>query len=180
MESAGQEKFQGTFSEDLVTNPLQAFQMVKRLSINFRKIERLMKRVNWGPIAKMSSQFSHLMPTEDDLNGAALSVIRLQDTYNLTESELIEGRIGRVESHVKMNSRDCFYFGKQSFNHGYYGHSLQWFEQALRLCRREQNRTTSPEEILPFYHVARQVVSTDFGHFSTISIHRAAKFVSSC
>jgi prolyl 4-hydroxylase len=162
MESAGQEKFQGTFSEDLVTNPLQAFQMIKRLSINFRKIQRLMKRAKWAPIRKLSSDFAHLMPKEDDLNGAALSVIRLQDTYNLTEHELIQGRIGRVHSNVQMNSRDCFYFGKQSFNNGYYGHALQWFEHAFRLSKREKHQTTSTEEILPFYEVARQVVSVTF------------------
>lgn len=158
MQSAGQEKYQGTFSEDLVTNPLQAFQLVKRLSISFRKIERLMKKVKWSPIREMVKQFAHLMPVEEDLNGAALSVIRLQDTYNLTEHDLIQGKIGSINSNVRMNSRDCFYFGKQSFNHGYYGHALQWFEHAIRLSEEENNQSTTIDEIMPFYRIARQVV----------------------
>ena len=159
MESAGQERFQGTFSENLIANPLQAFQMIKRLSIQFRKIERQMRKSQWGRVAEMSRQFYHLMPTEEDLNGAALSVIRLQDTYNLTQQQLSLGQIGPVHSQVKMNGRDCLFFAKQSFNHGYYGHALQWFERALELAHREGNRTASVDEIMPFYQIALNVVS---------------------
>jgi len=48
--------------------------------------------------------------------------------------------------------------GKHSFNNGYYGHSIEWFEEALIRAHREGNLTASVEEIMPFYNMAVEIV----------------------
>lgn len=47
-ETAGRPEFAGTFATDeIIGNPLQAFQLVKRLTIDWRKIEELMEKENY-------------------------------------------------------------------------------------------------------------------------------------
>jgi hypothetical protein len=55
-------------------------------------------------------------------------------------------------------ARDCLYLGKHSFNNGYYGHSIEWFEEAMIRAHREGNTTASVDEIMPFYNMAIEIV----------------------
>ena len=47
-QSAGRPEFQGKYaSEEIVGNPLQAFQILKRLTINWAEIQAKMEHNNW-------------------------------------------------------------------------------------------------------------------------------------
>ena len=56
-------------------------------------------------------------------------------------------------------ARDCLYLGKSAFNNGYFGSSIEWFEEALARAHVEGNSTASVEEITPFYQMAVEYVS---------------------
>ena len=58
-----------------------------------------------------------------------------------------------------LSARDCLYLGKHSFNNGYYGQAVKWFEQALQKSYKEGNRTASADEIIAFYKMALEIVS---------------------
>lgn len=157
--TAGREEFVGTYSEDeIIGNPLQAFQLVKRLTIDWRTISKLFEKDSWNEVKKITADYQSIMPKDDDLHGAALAIVRLQDTYNLTEIELAAGKIQGQSTRIQMNARDCLYLAKHAFNNAYYGHSLDWFEEALRRAYGEGNSTASVSEIQPFYQMAQQVV----------------------
>lgn len=157
--TAGREEFIGTYSEDeIIGNPLQAFQLVKRLTIDWRTISELFKKDGWSEVQQITQEYKSIMPSDDDLHGAALAIVRLQDTYNLTESELAMGKIQEQSTRVQMTARDCLYLAKHAFNNAYYDYSLDWFEEALRRAYSEGNSTASVSEIQPFYQMARQVV----------------------
>lgn len=158
MNSAGQPQFSGTMSDKLISNPLQAFHLIKRFAVQFKKIKEKMSTANWSKIESYVEEYEHLLPTGEDLTGAALSLIRLQDTYNLTYNDLVQGQLLDVQTNIKMNARDCLFLAKQSFNNGYYGHSLEWFDLALKKANQEGNLTASVDEILPFRSVALKIV----------------------
>lgn len=157
--TAGRDEFVGTYSEeDIVGNPLQAFQLVKRLTIDWKSISDLFKHDQWNEVQRLTQDYKSIMPSDDDLHGAALAIVRLQDTYNLTETELAMGKIQEHSSSIQMTARDCLYLAKHAFNNAYYGHSLDWFEEALKRAYGEGNTTASVSEIQPFYQMASQVV----------------------
>lgn len=156
--TAGRPQFAGTYADNLMDNPLQAFQLLKRLTINLKKIEKAMHQNSWAPVSQLMEDYQTLLPRADDFNGAALALIRLQDTYNLSITDLSYGKIHRQSTPIIMSARDCLYLGKSAFNHGYYGHSLDWFEEALHRAHREGNRTATVDEITPFYEMAAQEV----------------------
>lgn len=136
---------------------------------------------SWSAVKSFVLDYRSLLPDQDDLNGAALALIRLQDTYNLTMSDMASGVISTMNSMIQMSgmcalsthcngtfihhfllpylARDCLYLGKSAFNNGYYGISLEWFEEALTRAHVEGNITASVEEITPFYQMAVEYVS---------------------
>lgn len=59
-------------------------------------------------------------------------------------------------------ARDCLYLGKHSFNNGYYGQAIEWFEEALHRANLEGNTTAPVDEITPFYTMALTIVSVFF------------------
>jgi prolyl 4-hydroxylase len=157
-DTAGRSEFQGKFaSDEIIGNPLQAFQLVKRLTINWERIQNKMKNYDWKNVEKLTNIYDVFMPNQDDLHGAALALVRLQDTYNLNMSDLARGSIFGYQTQVEMTARDCLYLGKHSFNNGYYGHSIEWFEEAMIRAHREGNTTASVEEIMPFYNMAIEI-----------------------
>lgn len=59
------------------------------------------------------SRLSHHKPTfpsRDDLSGAATALMRLQNTYRLMPSALVDGRIPGDQKE-KMSASDCYYLG---------------------------------------------------------------------
>ncbi|KAH9403931.1 hypothetical protein TYRP_014443 [Tyrophagus putrescentiae] len=152
--TAGQTRYAGTYADNLMDNPLQAFQLLKRLTVNWNKIEQVMGDDSWSSVNQFIADYRSLLPDQDDLNGAALALIRLQDTYNLTMSDMANGYISTMNSMIQMSARDCLYLGKSAFNNGYFGSSIEWFEEALARAHVEGNSTASVEEITPFYQMA--------------------------
>jgi hypothetical protein len=48
-DTAGRSEFQGKLaSDEIIGNPLQAFQLVKRLTINWKRIQNKMKNYDWN------------------------------------------------------------------------------------------------------------------------------------
>ena len=146
----------------IIGNPLQAFQLIKRLTINWSTVKSIMNDNSWKGVEQITHEYESVMPKEEDLHGAALALIRLQDTYNLNMSEMAAGKISGSPADVTMTARDCLYLGKHSFNNGYYGQAIEWFEQALHKANLEGNATAPVDEITPFYSMALTIVSRLF------------------
>lgn len=101
--TAGQTRYAGTYADNLMDNPLQAFQLLKRLTVNWNKIEQVMGDDSWSSVNQFIADYRSLLPDQDDLNGAALALIRLQDTYNLTMSDMANGYISTMNSMIQMS-----------------------------------------------------------------------------
>lgn len=66
-------------------------------------------------ITQYRSQNLLKFPTEEDLNGAAVALMRLQDTYKLDTSSVARGELNGVQYSTKLTSNDCFELGRQSY-----------------------------------------------------------------
>ena len=101
--TAGQSRYAGDMADNMMENPLQAFQLLKRLAVSWSKIEKSMSEDSWeNSVGNFVEEYRALLPDKDDLNGAALALIRLQDTYNLTMRDLAEGYIYGQNSMIQM------------------------------------------------------------------------------
>ena len=54
---------------------------------------------------ELTQEYGVYMPNQEDLNNAAISIVRLQDTYNLNMTDLVRGNILGHKSNVEMSGK---------------------------------------------------------------------------
>uniref|UniRef100_A0A1I8BZ65 procollagen-proline 4-dioxygenase n=1 Tax=Meloidogyne hapla TaxID=6305 RepID=A0A1I8BZ65_MELHA len=131
-------------------NPVNAFLLIKRMASDWKQIERLMhynmadqfiKNITDGRVLN-----SVKYPDDEDLDGAALGLLRLQETYKLSTKQLANGYVGNENVGKALTAHDCFEIGRSAYNQKDYFFTLEWMHEALE-------RNPSPEleiEILEF------------------------------
>ncbi|CAH0556530.1 unnamed protein product [Brassicogethes aeneus] len=135
-----------------IANPINAYTLVKRLSTDWHQVESLMSTdiskeyLNNLTLYKETMKF----PTEEDLNGAAVALTRLQDTYRLDTSSLARGELNGVKYSAELSAADCFELGRQSYNNGDYYHTQLWMREADERLAKEKNNTVDKSEILEY------------------------------
>ncbi|CAH1154904.1 unnamed protein product [Phaedon cochleariae] len=142
-------------SEDVqlyVSNPINAYLLVKRLTADWKQVESLMGTVISHDYLMNITYFKETLkfPTDEDLNGAAVALTRLQDTYRLDTSSLARGELNGVKYSAELSAADCFELGRQSYNNGDYYHTQLWMREAEARLKREANETVDQSDILEY------------------------------
>ncbi|VEN58775.1 unnamed protein product [Callosobruchus maculatus] len=138
--------------ESYVANPLNAYTLVKRMTTDWQEVESLiLTDVSKDYMANITYAKENMkFPTDEDLNGAAAAVIRLQDTYRLDTASLARGELNGVKYSSELTAADCFELGRQSYNNGDFYHTLLWMREADDRLNREYNKTVEKSEILEY------------------------------
>jgi len=91
-------------------------------------------------------------PSEEDLNGAAVALTRLQDTYNLRPGDISQGKLSGMSFGTHLTANDCFELGRQSYNNGDHAHTVQWMNEAIKQWNQESNtaKTVKKSDILEY------------------------------
>ncbi|CAG9772637.1 unnamed protein product [Ceutorhynchus assimilis] len=133
-------------------NPLNAYTLVKRLTADWSQVETLIStNVNADALANITYFKENMkFPTDEDLNGAAVALMRLQDTYQLDTSSLARGELNGVKYSSELTAADCFELGRQSYNNGDFYHTRLWMEEAETRLKREANETVHKTDILEY------------------------------
>uniref|UniRef100_A0A182PPX1 procollagen-proline 4-dioxygenase n=1 Tax=Anopheles epiroticus TaxID=199890 RepID=A0A182PPX1_9DIPT len=135
-----------------LSNPVNAFLLTKRLTTDWRYVENLMTyEVGKEFLENVTSYRSVLkFPSDEDLNGAAVALMRLQDTYNLDTAALARGMLNGVQYSTELSAGDCFELGRQSYLNGDYYHTVLWMREAMDRLTSEVNRTATKEDVLEY------------------------------
>ncbi|XP_061683230.1 prolyl 4-hydroxylase subunit alpha-3 isoform X2 [Syngnathoides biaculeatus] len=143
-------------ASDGVANPLLAFTLIKRLHADWLNVvysDRASdnaQALRWG-----LEQEEANLPKEEDVQGAARALMRLQDVYALHVASLAAGRFRQagggqlVDVYVPavvtpLSADDCFLVGKVAYDQEDYYHSVPWLRESVKLFRRSGGRR-SPE-----------------------------------
>ncbi|KAL7078512.1 hypothetical protein ACQ4LE_002658 [Meloidogyne hapla] len=153
-----------------VSNPINAFRLIKKLTQTWKDLQAEMRSDIAGSyLQNISIQKGSRFPTDEDLNGAAVGLLRLQDTYRLDTSDLANGIVKNVKIGKGMNAFDCFEIGRIAYNEEDYFHSLVWMQEALDRVKREMPPSIAESEILEYLafalfkqgNIKRALVTTD-------------------
>ncbi|KAJ8977990.1 hypothetical protein NQ317_004535 [Molorchus minor] len=106
-----------------VSNPINAYTLVKRLTTDWKQVETLM---------------------DTDIRADYVANISL-DT-----SSLARGEINGVKYSSELSAADCFELGRQSYNNGDYYHTKLWMREADARLNREANETIDRSDILEY------------------------------
>ncbi|XP_063988098.1 prolyl 4-hydroxylase subunit alpha-1 [Diachasmimorpha longicaudata] len=131
--------------QQYLSNPINAYLLVKRLTTDWKRVEELITEdVGKAFVSNITSSRNNLkFPTDEDLNGAAVALMRLQDTYKLDTSHVARGVLNGVQYSTGLSAGDCFELGRQSYNNGDYYHTVLWMQEAMNRLQDEHNRTTT-------------------------------------
>lgn len=130
------EKEQEVMSKDsfaYVTNPLSAFLLIKRLSVDVVGVKNKMEKA----VKKFESESRKICVTNDDFEGAAEGLARLQVLYGLKTEDLANGIIQDQKYRAELTAGELFSFGVFLLENSRYIMSLSYLNLAL-----ERNRNT--------------------------------------
>ncbi|KAK2582088.1 hypothetical protein KPH14_002791 [Odynerus spinipes] len=138
--------------QQYLSNPINAYLLVKRLTTDWKRVEELITEdVGKSFVANITNSRSDLkFPTDEDLNGAAVALMRLQDTYKLETAQVARGVLNGVQYSTGLSAGDCFELGRQSYHNRDYYHTVLWMQEAMDRLQEEQNATTSKPDILEY------------------------------
>ncbi|CAB4059836.1 P4HA [Lepeophtheirus salmonis] len=133
------------YFERISENPIHAYKLVKRFSVDWKKLEPEVIEDDWPELELKihKKKLSTIIPKEQDLHGSAQALLRISDVYDLDVRNLSEGIIENRETSAKLSAKDCLFMGKHSFNSGELSRSLEWFEQAWLLAGQKPNLTAT-------------------------------------
>jgi len=131
-------------------NPINAYLLTKRLTSDWKDIERVMSMDVGSKFIKNVTKYREVLtfPSDEDLSGAAIALVRLQVTYNLDTSSLARGELNGVQYSTAMNSDDCFEIGRQTYLNNDYHHTILWMNEALD--RLNNNSHMSRADVLEY------------------------------
>lgn len=138
--------------ETYIANPINAYLLIKRLTTDWQHVETLMNMHMGHDYLKNVSMYREYMkfPTDEDLNGAAVALTRLQDTYNLDTAALARGELNGIKYSSELSAADCFELGRQSYNNGDFYHTQLWMREADARLNSETNKTVEKSDILEY------------------------------
>jgi len=140
--------------EKFVGNPLNSFLLIKKLTSDWKTVQNLIQNsVGEKFVANLTEQRDNFVlrwPSDEDLNGAAIGLMRLQDTYRLDTDSLSRGILNGQEYGPTLSAHDCFELGRQTYNNGDYYHTTIWMEQAMKLYHEETEKSISKADILEY------------------------------
>lgn len=91
----------------LIEHPISLFLLYKHWQDTLALWKSLAARVeSYETNAVEISRFIQDLPSKSDLNGVALSLLRLQDVYNLSTEKLLEGSILGLDSCVFLQDEE--------------------------------------------------------------------------
>ncbi|KAI4458951.1 prolyl 4-hydroxylase alpha subunit [Holotrichia oblita] len=142
-------------SEDVqayVENPINAYLLVKRLTTDWEVVQDLII-TNTGE--EFIADFDELkgslkFPSDEDLNGAAVALTRLQKTYKLDTPSLANGEINGVKYATELTAADCFELGRQSYTNDDHYHTQLWMMEADKRLKLEVNQSVERSKILEY------------------------------
>ncbi|VDK53678.1 unnamed protein product [Anisakis simplex] len=129
-----------------VTNPVNAYLLIKRLTSDWQYLEDMMTQNSAEQFIKNITEkrktFGEVRyPQREDLTGAAIALLRLQDTYKLDTHDIASGNIRGKYIGQQLTSHDCFEVGRSAYQQFDYYHTILWMQEALLRVENEDPQT---------------------------------------
>ncbi|VDK59359.1 unnamed protein product [Anisakis simplex] len=135
--------------EESITHPINAFLLIKEMTTDWRKVNSAEEFIRNATHQRIMKHIRY--PTDEDLAGAAIGLLRLQDTYRMDTTDIANGKIlnSRMRT-VSLTAHDCFEIGRIAYNDYDYYHTILWMQEAKDRVEKEDVPTANYEDILEF------------------------------
>ncbi|VDM92839.1 unnamed protein product [Onchocerca ochengi] len=141
--------------EKAIGHPINAFLLIKGMIADWNKVIKIMRSNSAEDLIRNMTHQRTIRctsyPTEEDLSGAAIGLLRLQDTYKLNTKDIADGKILNSQIRtVALTAGDCFDIGRAAYNEYDYCHTIMWMQEARERAEKEAIPTANLEDILEY------------------------------
>lgn len=137
--------------EAFVSNPLNAFLLIKRLSLDANQIAQFVYNAAESFLNRMET----LTLGSEEMQGVVEAIDRLQTTYNLKTEDLANGIIDSDSYNMTLSAHDLFSIGFELQKSEKSSRAIEYFTAALRKNQKVEGfNEVSDEEILTELMVA--------------------------
>ncbi|KAJ8348026.1 hypothetical protein SKAU_G00266150 [Synaphobranchus kaupii] len=145
------ESFSGDFPEDLekyISNPLTAYTFVRRLKYKWTVVEHTAKMTPVPEFQRFLSENTPNIPTDEDVDGIALGLVRLQETYVLHPDKIVGG-LGQ-ENVEPISPDEAFHIAMVAHKNNKFLYAFLWMQEALKWLDEGGASTVTRKEVLSF------------------------------
>ncbi|XP_017873632.1 PREDICTED: prolyl 4-hydroxylase subunit alpha-2 [Drosophila arizonae] len=134
--------------ENYLTNPVNVYRLMKRLHTDWPHVDSRVQQLSAQLRFNISQHYGLSFPSQEDVDGAALALVRLQSTYKLDVAQVAAGILNGIKYGTDMSWQDCFVLGQQLFEMEDYNNTKVWLRESMERLRRHQPRPSTPEPAL--------------------------------
>ncbi|XP_017845691.1 prolyl 4-hydroxylase subunit alpha-2 isoform X1 [Drosophila busckii] len=132
-------------TDNYLTNPINVYRLMKRLHTDWFNFEQRAHIVNSQLHFNITQYHDLHFPSQEDVDGAALALVRLQSTYKLDVAQVAAGILNGIKYGTDMSWQDCFVLGQQLFELEDYNNTKVWLRESMERLQRlhPQKQTTA-------------------------------------
>ncbi|XP_012946603.1 prolyl 4-hydroxylase subunit alpha-3, partial [Aplysia californica] len=121
-----------------LSHPNSIFSLIQTFADDYRPLRKISAR--WP---KNAEAVLDKMANDEDVNGARLSLIRLQEMYGIKPRDMIKGNyLGHKGP--SLTALDSFFVGRAAFDTKKYPESVEWFQAVLNLLKKSRGNRKDP------------------------------------
>lgn len=142
----------------IAENPLNALQVIRRLTINMPQLLRQLDVITTGFKMRIDTvQKEPNTPSltyKEDLKGALTGLLRLQGVYLLSSKDLAQGKIQNLQTSTKLTITDCTLMAQESKHFDRLDLFVEWTEQAHEICMSSEEQSHCAHTTWPMLRAA--------------------------
>ncbi|EDV51859.1 prolyl 4-hydroxylase subunit alpha-1 [Drosophila erecta] len=154
--------------EKFVSNPLNAFALIRRLNQDWPKWQNYtQKQLGMVQLNAMQDIVS-AAPESFDMDEKLKAMHRIETTYDLQPKDIAKGLLQGTKFNYKLTLRDCLALAHHTFKIDEFQRSLLWFQEALNI-----NTDGSLELVNKLQEIELKSFATDVAKRSIYLTHQA-------
>ncbi|KAK1790958.1 hypothetical protein P4O66_014806, partial [Electrophorus voltai] len=148
-------------NDPVMSNPVASYKLIRRLRKEWFTISEYTQQSLYQDYQDMLSEDVHHIPDQEDVDGAALGIIRLQDMYKLYPKDITKDpQTGRE---ILLKPDESFHLGKVAYDQDQFQHAFLWFLYTLSNINADQEATVTKLSVL-------QYLASSAFHFGDLTI----------
>ncbi|XP_065191112.1 prolyl 4-hydroxylase subunit alpha-1-like isoform X2 [Sycon ciliatum] len=119
--------------ESHLGHPTNAFRLVRRFTSDWREVENVVNNATdeKKDLLQQLETSTDYFPDEEDLTGAVVALMRLQDVYHVNTTRFADGLAGSTQGAV-LTVEDLYLVGRSAYNKAQYQNCKKWMQEAIR------------------------------------------------
>ncbi|KAJ8408774.1 hypothetical protein AAFF_G00245920 [Aldrovandia affinis] len=140
------------FPEDLekyISNPLTAYKFVRKLKNEWAVVKQVTNMSPMQEFQRILSETIQNIPSDQDLDGIALGLVRLQETYRLNPENILGSGLGQATMDP-LDPDEAFHVATIAHQNHKFLYAFLWMQEALKQLDEGRVAIVTRAEILRF------------------------------